>query len=168
MSTTGTQTPGFVQDVRFGASGIADVTAPTVAEITALTAIECGIVGDEPPETPRSGNSVDISALCNRESSMMASTIENGNITATMFRFADGTDEYWTLFDDSVRDTQHLAIARFGFTGAAGVPAAGDVVDVYAVQILARQPLPTPRDGVQQFDAELAVVSASLSVALVA
>ena len=36
---------GSVADIAFGSTGIADPTAPTAAEVNALTRIECDIAG---------------------------------------------------------------------------------------------------------------------------
>lgn len=144
---------GSVADIVFGSAGITSTTAPTVAELGALTAIECGIV--DGPDAPRSGSTIDISGLCDTEDRYKAGNLNNGPITITLWREFDGTDVYWTLFDDATAGTQHLCIARGGFTG--GTPTAADVVDVYTVEVMARTPSSPVRNEAQRFTVELAV-----------
>lgn len=148
---------GSVVDMAFGSSAVT-VSAPTVAQINALTRIECYTV--DSVDTPRSGSTTDVSALCERETYNIAATIENGDITGTFWREFDGTDTAWTLFDDSANPptTQYLVVCRGGFTGAAGIAASGNTVDVYTVQVVSRSPVaPTKADG-QRFEVTMAVV----------
>ena len=121
---------GSVFDAAFGSTTVT-VSAPTVAQINALTRIECYIV--DTLDTPRTGSTTDISALCQRETFNVAATITNGDISSTMWREFDGTDTAWTLFDDSANPPVNstLVICRGGFSGAAGIAATGDDVDVY-------------------------------------
>lgn len=145
---------GSVADIRFGSSGIASTTAPTAAEVTALTAIECGIV--DGPDAPRSGSQIDISGLCDTSDRNKAGNISNGPITITLWREFDGTDAYWTLFDDATAGTQHLVVARNGFTG--GTPTAADVADVYTVEVMSRAPSAPVRNEAQRFTVELSII----------
>ena len=144
---------GSVADIAFGAAGITSTTAPSAAEINALTRIECGIV--DGPTTPRSGSTIDISGLCDTEDRYKAGNLNNGPITITLWREFDGTDAYWTLFDDATAGTQHLVIARGGFAGATA--AAAGVVDVYTVEVMKREPSSPARNEAQRFEVELAV-----------
>lgn len=149
---------GSVVDMAFGSSALT-VSAPTVAQINALTRIECYTV--DTVDTPRSGSTTDISALCERETFNIAATIENGDITGTFWREFDGTDAAWALFDDSAvpPETQYLVVCRGGFSGAAGVAASGNIVDVYTVQVVSRSPMaPTKTDG-QRFEVTMSVVA---------
>ena len=100
---------GSAADIAFGASGIATVTAPTVAEVNALTRIECDIVGGGQVTTPRTGNTQDISSLCDTENYEVPTTIVNGRIQIPFFRYlGDGiTDVGWDLFDDSAVSLLH-------------------------------------------------------------
>ncbi len=149
---------GARADMAFGTSAIADTTAPTVAEITALTRIECGLITGT-LDTPRTGSTTDISANCERETFNVAATIENGNITGTFYREFDGTDEFWALFDDQTvpPPTAYLVIARGGFTG--GTPTAGDDVDVYTCNVVSRSPMAPNKSEAQRFMATLSTVS---------
>lgn len=149
---------GSVVDMAFGSTTVTQ-DAPTVAEINALTRIECYVV--DTVDTPRSGSTTDISGLCSRESYTIATTIENGDISGTFWREFDGTDTAWALFDDSANPpvTNNLVICRGGFSGAAGVAATGDTVDLYTVQIVSRSPVgPSKTDG-QRFEVTMSVVA---------
>ena len=155
---------GTVVDVSFGASGIADTSAPTVAEVAALTSIECGIV--DGPDVPRSGSQIDLSALCDEVDRQKAGNISEGPITATLYREFDGTDAYWALFDDATSGAQHLVICRAGFTS--GTPTATDVVDVFTVEVMSRSEQAPTRADAQRFNVELAVIESQRDVAIVA
>lgn len=147
---------GSVFDAAFGSSAVT-VSAPTVAQINALTRIECYIV--DTLDAPRTGSTTDISALCSRETFNIAATITNGDISATFWREFDGTDTAWALFDDSANPptNQTLVVCRGGFSGAAGIAATGDDVDVYSVQVVSRSPVgPLKGDG-QRFEVVMAV-----------
>lgn len=155
---------GSVADIAFGSTGIADVTAPTAAEVAALTRIECGLV--ESIDTPRTGNTTDISSLCERETFHIASTVDNAPITGMGWREFDGTDEYWTAFDDTAVPpvTQHLVMCRGGFTS--GTPTAGDIVDVYTVQVMHREAVGPNKTEAQRFSFSLAVSNVESDVAI--
>ena len=161
---------GSVADIAFGATGVADVTAPTAAEVNALTRIECDIVGGASVTTPRSGNVIDISSLCELENYEVPTTIVNGRITIPFFRYIDPTgsvtDVAWDLFDDSAnpRVENHLVIARAGFTGATG--AAGDIVDVYTVMIIVRMESDISKEADQRGMVELSVLNRETGVAI--
>ena len=157
---------GSVVDVKFGSTTVT-TTAPTVSQVNALTSIECYIV--DTIDTPRSGSTTDISALCSRETFNIAATITNGDVTTTMWREFDGTDAAWTLFDDSANPptTNYLLICRKGFSGAAGIAATGDDVDVYTVQIVSRSPVGPLKGEGQRFEVVLAVTAVDFDVAVV-
>jgi hypothetical protein len=152
---------GSVVDIAFGSSTVT-VTAPTVAQVNALTRVECFIV--DGPETPRSGSTTDISSLCERETYNIATTITNGDITMTLWREFAATEPIWTLFDDSANPptTQYLIICRGGFSGAAGIAATGNKVDVYTVQTVSRQNVGPNKEEGQRFEVTLAVVATNI------
>jgi len=158
---------GSVADIAFGSTTVT-VTAPTVAQVNALTRIECYIV--DTIDTPRTGSTTDISSLCQRETFNIAATVTNGDVSATLWREFDGTDTAWTLFDDSANPpvTSYLVMCRAGFSGVAGIAATGDVVDVYTVQVVSRSPVgPVKGDG-QRFETTLAVTAVEFDVTVVA
>lgn len=144
---------GSVADIHFGSSGISDTTGPTAAEVAALTKIDCGIV--DGPETPSQGSEIDISGLCDTRSRKKAGNTDDGPITITLWREFDGTDAYWALFDPATTGTQHLVIARAGFTS--GTATAGDTCDVYTVEVMKREPSAPVRNEGQRFTVELSV-----------
>ena len=159
---------GIVFDAAFGSSTVT-VTAPTVAQIDALTRIECGLI--DGPNAPRTGSTVDLTALCDQESSQKAGAIENGPITATLYREFDGTDAYWALFDDTTdpNPTQYLVTCPRGFnSGGDGTVTAGDVVDVYTVQVMKREAVGPVRGDGQRFMTELAVIATNFDVTVAA
>lgn len=147
---------GSVADIVFGSGTIANTAAPTAAELGTLTDIECGIV--DGPDTPRSGSTIDISGLCDTEDRYKAGNISNDPITITLWREFDGTDAYWTLFDDATAGTQYLVIARDGWA-TTSTPTAADVCDVYTVEMMKRQPSAPARNEAQRFMVELAVTA---------
>lgn len=154
---------GSVADVSFGASTVTDPA--TALEVTALTRIECGLV-DGSPDTPRDPTEIDISGLCDRESASISGRIINGMIVGSAYREMDGTDEFWTAFDDTANPpaTQTLVVCRTGYT--AGTPAAADVCDVYTVQVASRSPEPLDGTDAQRFGFSLTVLEARFDEAL--
>lgn len=158
---------GSVADIAFGSTTVT-VTAPTVAQVNALTRIECYIV--DTIDTPRTGSTTDISSLCQRETFNIAATVTNGDVSATLWREFDGTDTAWTLFDDSANPpvTSYLVMCRGGFSGVGGIAATGNDVDIYTVQVVSRSPVgPVKGDG-QRFEVTLAVTAVVFDKAIVA
>lgn len=157
---------GSVFDAAFGSTTVT-VSAPTVAQVNALTRIECYIV--DTLDAPRTGSTTDISSLCQRETFNVAATITNGDITGTFWREFDGTDTAWTLFADTANPPVNstLVVCRGGFSGAAGIAASGDDVDVYSVQVVSRSPVgPTKGDG-QRFEVVMAVTGVTFDETIV-
>ncbi len=165
---------GSTADVAFGASGIADMSAPTVAEITSLTRIECDIVGSGTIDTARTGSSARIEGLCEMESAEIAAFITNSPVSMQMYRhFEDGvaaSDDVYVLMDDTANPptTQHLVICRGGFSGALGVAVATDIVDVYEGQVSERNPIGPQQSSAQMFDVKLTVLSVQHHVSIAA
>ena len=168
---------GAVVDLAFGTPVIADLSAPTVAEVTALTRFECWVAGDAPVTTPRSGNTTDLSSLCDVNSFLTPTTVLNDVIQFMCWRYllpagGTGPDDAWNLFDDSANPkvAQDLVIARGGFSGAGTpeVPAAGDIVDVYRTKIIVRAPEDIERESGQMFRVELAPSDVQFSVTIAA
>jgi len=158
---------GSVVDMAFGSTTVT-LAAPTVAQVNALTRVECFVV--DTLDAPRSGSTTDISGLCERETYNIATTIENGNIVGTFWREFDGTDTAWALFDDSANPPTNatLAVCRGGFSGAAGIAATGDDVDLYTVQVVSRSPVGPSKTEGQRFEVTMAVVGVVFDVAVVA
>jgi hypothetical protein len=165
---------GSRADIAFGAAGIAVVTAPTAAEVNALTRIEDQIAGSSTLETPRTGSGARIEGLSEIETAEVAGLITNGAITGSAFQHFTAGDatanDIFIVFDDSAvpATTQHLVVCRGGFSGASGVAAADDVVDVYTVQVSARNPIGPPQGEAQMFSFELRVSNVETNVQVVA
>lgn len=141
---------GFVADFAI-VPAVGDTAAPTIAEITAGVRLECVASS---LDTPRSANVVDISAVCDQESLNTRGTVDNGPITLEVFREFDGVDAGWAALVEG--DTaKFLVVCRAGFTGAAGIPAVADIVDVYPVQVVTRSPETINRSDGQAFTATL-------------
>ena len=163
---------GSVADIAFGAGGIADPNAPTAAEVNGLARIECDIVGSDTLETPRSGSGARIEGLCEMESAEIAGLVTNGPISGQGYQhFIDGdstANDFFILMDDSASPavTQHLVVCRGGFAGAAA--AADDVVDVYTVQVSARNYVGPRQAAAQMFGFELRVLSVATNVQVAA
>jgi len=166
-------------DIAMGIGPIADLSAPTVAEITALQRIECLIVGSSPFSPGRSVVTSSARSQCDSESFDVPVAITNANITMGMWRYFDGEDLAWTLMDDTVlpRVKNYVAVCDAGFTGAVGpvtnlpgeaaAPAAGDVVNIYEILIGSRSPA-YGQDQLQMFNVEIGVIGTRFDVALVA
>lgn len=156
MAITDRQT-GVVADFAW-VTTLTSTTSPSIAEINAGTRFECGIVGDS-MDTPRTGQTTDISALCDRETFNIPTIVENGNISAMLWREFDGTDVYWALATDETDPppTAYLVVCRGGFSGASGVAATGDNVDVYTVRTVSRSPVAPSKTEAQQFEWTIAV-----------
>ena len=154
-------------DVALGSSSVT-VTAPTVAEIAALTRLECGLISG--PTTPRTGTTIDLSALCDTETRQKAGRTTNDPISLTAYREFDGTDAFYAACDDSVTGTQYLVVCRAGFTGAGdpAAPLAGDIVDVYTIEILNRTPEVGDSNAAQRFSAQFAVTARNMDVTVAA
>lgn len=106
------------------ATTIADITAPTVAEITAATDITCFLTKDGFQPTINTNN-VDSAALCDTFDGMIPGSF-GSDLSLTGFK-DDPTDEFWNLV---VYGQEAFIIAEpFGTAGV--LPAAGDPVYVW-------------------------------------
>lgn len=131
---------------------IADIAAPTVAEITAGT--------DLTPLVPTAG--VDIqwnhnnASIAMLDESFVAEVVgtESASITLTGLR-DDGTDTFFDAFGRG--DNFYLVVFRFGTSGAAGAAAATDVCEVYPGQSHRPAPLPPAENEFQQASVTIAV-----------
>ena len=166
-------------DIAYGLGPIADITAPTVAEIVALQRIECGVVGSNPFTPSRSTVTTSGRSQCDTESYDIPVAITNGNITFNAWRYDDAVDVMWTLFDDQVlpRAKNYLVVCEYGFGGAVGAvtgfpgtaaaPLAGDVVNVYETLLGSRNPM-YGQDTLQMFGVELGVIGTAFDITVLA
>jgi len=159
---------GLYADYAIGTSTVT-LTAPTVAEINALTRLECGLVDGF--DLPREGSTIDISGLCDSSSRKQRGPSDNGDGSAEAYREFDGTDAYWAACDDDPTvGTQTLVRCPAGFSGAGdpAIAATGDLVDLYTVEVIARSPMQETRSDAQRFRVEVAVIDVVFGVAVVA
>jgi hypothetical protein len=130
---------------------IADISAPTVAEIEAGVDITGLVVS---LEASTRGNVVNTPAL----DSLFETTIP-GTVTATFTMEVYRDDENDTAWDTLPRGTStHVVIARFGFGGATpSDPAAADVVEVWPVDVVSRSAAPLTSNESQRANIECTV-----------
>lgn len=146
--------PNEVSQVRFVPDGgIANIAAPTVAEINAGTDLTAFVVS---LDASTRGNTVNTPAL----DSLFETSIP-GTVTATFTMEVyrdDTTDTAWTTLP---RGTDgFIVIARFGFGGATvSDPAIGDVVEVWPISVISRS-----ASALTSNDAQRATVECSVPV----
>lgn len=131
---------------------IADYTQPTTTEINAGTFLTA-LLTDGGLSTPFDGSTVDAADMSSRFNKTQAGTFGGNPVSVEFFR-DDTTDTAW---DALPRDTvTHFVIARFGFA-TPGTAQTGDVVDVWPVTIITRNPMDVVRNELQKFTVEAAV-----------
>lgn len=123
----------------YWAPAVADISAPTVAEITAATRIPLITNYD----TPSSESEVDNADIDTLYDTAVVGTAKAGPITLTIKR--DDTDETdtWDLFT--------FRAVGWLIKSMAGAPAAADKVEVYPVQVGQRRPEGYARNTTQKF-----------------
>ena len=131
MAVKGYITPGLSKV--FWAASITAPTGPSAAEINAGTEITNALQGM--PDAPRTGNVADDSDLSTRVDKQQRGTISLGEITLRIKRTTATETEYSALAED---DSGFLIVFRKGTAGAS--PAAGDVCDVYTVDVNVKGP----------------------------
>lgn len=148
---------------------IADISAPTVAEITAGTRFDMSMVGAN-PTIPRAAAEVEVHGLSDVETASVPGQKTAGLITFSVYRHADATDEAWALFDDTVNPppTKYLVGARNGFSGAAGAPVAADKCEVYTVQVATREDVGVDSNTAHQSNIALSRQASNVSAVVAA
>lgn len=116
-------------------AAIADTSAPTVAELGAGVNIT-PFVKRGGLSTPSSANLADDSDLSSKYNKTGRGTYGGQPITLNMYR-DNATDTAWSTFPDGT--TGHIVIGRFGGSGAAGVFAATDDVEVWPIEVASRE-----------------------------
>jgi hypothetical protein len=168
---------------RYGTSGqlglyfvptIADITAPTVTEITAGVDLQNFVTRDG-VKTPNTGNTVDSSTVGNRFTTTVPGTTGGDAATLTCHRDSKGTDDTaWTTFTEGSQG--FLAVARAGWaqsvtTGLgdpAALPVEGDRCEIYPVAVLTRAMADTAENQTSRFDAQLPITAPPALDAVVA
>lgn len=136
---------GVSVDIAFGTPLVTE-TAPTVAEVNALTRIECFVDADSTIARTVTGNTTNLASLCDPNTFANPTTRQFDAIQIVYFRYLLGAagDEAWNLFDDTANPpvTQDLVFCLPGFSGA-GTPeiaAVGDKIDIHRGKINVRMP----------------------------
>ncbi len=138
---------------------IANKAAPTVAELTAGKNLTPFMARDG-LTTPKSGSTVDVAGMDDRYNSTASGTYGGDPISLKMFRDngTTVTDLAWTTLPPQTGG--FLVIHRFG-AGAAkdskGAPAAADRVEVWPIDVLSREMMPTADNEAQKFEVKCAV-----------
>lgn len=135
------------------APAVADMTAPTLAEVTA---------GDDATgflralSTPLEGSVVDISDVSSRFNKTTAGTYGGQEATMEFYRDDEQTnDTIWNLL---ARGTTIFAIiARRGGSGVDGAIDTGDYVDVWKLEVITRNPADYSRNEPTGFVVSCAV-----------
>lgn len=128
---------------------IADVTTPTVTEITAGTEIT-GFIRSL--ETPLEGNAPDSSDVSSAFNKTVAGTY-GGSVNAEMYR-DDTSDDAYDLFPRNT--TGYIVLRRFGGSDVAF--ADGDDVEVWNLRVITRSPSNIDRETVQMFNCQFATL----------
>ena len=139
MAVVGNILPGRIK--YFIVTTLASVTAPSAAEITAGTeltpAVRLIIAA------PRPGNQADDSDVSDRINKQVTATIDLGPVTFQLKRTLVTETEYNAVVEG---DSRFLVELRKGTAGAS--PAAGDVANVYTIDVNVKSPGVPGRDEV--------------------
>lgn len=129
---------------------IADITAPTVAEIDGGTDLTSFLVT---LESSTSGQTVPTPSFDSLFETNIPGTA-SATFTAEFYR-DDETDTAWTTLP---RQTEgNIVIARFGWSSGSDSPSAGDDCEVWPVRVITRSALALTNNEVQRFNLECAV-----------
>lgn len=142
-------------------TSIANISAPTVAEIAAGTVITCDLTKDglNPGGTT---NSVDSAGLCSRVDSQVAGSV-GYSMMLKGFRYSD-TDSFWNLANWG--DASHIVVRRGQDYSDAVV--ATDKVEVYTIQMGEPIPAASAANTLQTFELACFVDAADLKAVVAA
>jgi len=153
---------------------IADISAPTVAEITAGVNLSHHMTRDG-LKTPFTGNTIDASDAGSQFNSTAPGTYGGDALEYTGHRDSKAaTDLAWTTLEFGV--TGFLVVARAGFAQGAdtglgtpdGAPTVGDRCEVYPISVISRAPADTADNQTSQFTAQAAITGEPAQDAVVA
>lgn len=138
MATSG----GFQQSVFLLASAPSDITAITVAEITAGTILHDGL--PDPVSFAATTNQMDTSVIASRQDRNEPGTQSPDEISIEPFRNAEGQ-----IVVDAITESTEYTLVKFEGGNIAGgdhtTPAAGDTYDAATVVAGSRSDVDTPR-----------------------
>ena len=131
---------------------VSNLLAPTADELNAGTFLT-GFLTDGGLATPLDGSIVDSADMGSAYNKTAAGTFGGQPLTIELYR-DDSADTAW---DTLARDTLgHIAIARFGLA-TPGTWAIADVVDLWKIEVITRNPVDVARNEMQRFTSEMAV-----------
>jgi hypothetical protein len=131
---------------------IADPAAMTAAEGNAGTFLTL-FLADGGLATPLDGSIVDAADMSSAFNKTASGTYGGQPLTAEFFR-DDAADTAWTTLARTT--TGFLVISRFGLA-TPGTFAIADVVDVWQIEVVSRNPVDVARNEMQRFTVECAV-----------
>ena len=129
--------------------------APTAAELNAGTFLT-DFLTDGGLATPLDGSIVDAADMGAAFNKTASGTFGGQPLTLELFR-DDSADTAWTTLARGT--TGFIVIARFGLA-TPGTYAIADVVDIWTIDVVTRNPVDVARNEMQRFTAEMAVTAA--------
>lgn len=142
--------PPEIVEVHFGTT-VADLTAPTAAELVAFTDVTSDSRGV--PNIPETGNTADTADLSSKFNKRQAASHGGDNFVLEFYRDL-GTD---TAYDLLLRSTAGFFAVAWDGLAAAGVWAIADNVWLYEGTIITRGMGQPGRDEVEWFTCEFAL-----------
>lgn len=136
--------------VHFVSTIAAATLAPTVGEINGGTDLTEFLVTLDASTT---GNTVPTPSFASLFETSISGTV-SATFTAEFYR-DDQADTAWTTLPRAT--SGYFVISRFGYSGTAGAPDDGDVVEVWPVLITARSAMSLTNNEVQRFGIESSV-----------
>jgi hypothetical protein len=147
---------------------IANIAAPTVAEINAGTDLTSKLTRDG-LDRPLDGQSIDTADVSNGHNNTAPGSFGGQGVTGKFLRdTVSGSDTAWTTLTRLA--SGYLVVRPFGgSTGASGDAfAAGQRVEVWPSVVNTRKPIPIADNEAQKFEAKFDVTSAPNLDAVVA
>lgn len=133
---------------------IAVPAAPTAAELNAGTFLT-GFLTDGGLSTPLDGSIVDAADMGSAFNKTASGTFGGQALTLELFR-DDAADTAWTTLQRGT--VGFIVVARFGLA-TPGTYAIADVVDIWTIDVVTRNPVDVARNEMQRFGAEMAVTA---------
>lgn len=131
---------------------LTDYTAPTTTQLNTNVDLT-GFLGDGGITTPFDGSLVDVADMSSKFNKTISGTYGGQPLTLELFR-DDAADTAWTTLARGT--TGYIVIARFGLA-TPGTFAIADVVDVWPIEVITRNPSPVTRNEPQRFTVECGV-----------
>lgn len=147
--------PNETSWIGFDTTMPADMSAPTVAEIAAADDVTCFVVNIN---ASVQGNTVPVPELCSKFEKSVGGTVQ-ASFTADFYRDdASNGDTAWTTLKRGVKGVFYISRFKPGFVaGDDPTPEAGDVIEVWPVEITSRTAGPMSSNTVQTFSITAAV-----------